>query len=865
MSSSSLRWQRMFAVVVLLVMVTASFSVASNAANAKPEPVYKTLKGEAQAPMAFAVSQPLSMLAEKVNKAEIDSWPTPVEPNQYPIKEFIGGKQIPHQVVPSVDLSGRSLARPMIGPEKRLFDDVPSPGVDWQWAGLTQGTNRTWYSYGVYPPDTQGDVSATHYIQVVNIQIAIWDLTTSQQWTTAPKTLFVGPINTLWAGSGMACEFSEDGDPVVIYDEYAGRWLVSQFEVSTGNYECIAVSATSDPMGIWYLYQYSFPVMNDYPKFGVWHDGYYMSINQFNPSWAGQGVVVFDRAAMLAGTPASMIYIDTSAACVLGTEPECVLGGMIPSDADGITAPTGNQVFMEFDDDAWGYSVDQLQMWEMVPNWGLGTATFTHLVDLPTAAFDSEVCPGYSRNCIAQLGTTVGLDAISDRLMYRLQFRDFGTHKSMVVNHTVDVINASSAVKGQAGIRWYELRNTGSGWSIYQQGDYAPDTKNRWMGSAAMDDVGNIALGYSVSDATIYPGIRYAVHLASDPLGTMRDETTLVSGGGAQTGTGYRWGDYSMMSVYPAAAGGCDFVYTQEYLRGTTPAEWYTWLGWFHNASCYSGDTTSPDTLISNTGTAGPGSTTAEFSFSGTDNVAVSSYECSLDGSAFAACTSPKNYTGLANGSHTFEVRTIDTSNNVDWTPASHTWTINIGSATFVSQGVNDGSIIETTEISGLGGIVNSTDGAFYVGDYLADRQVKGFLSFDTSALPDGAVVTGATIQMRYQGVVGTNPYTTHGPLRVDIVNPFFGTGVNLVASDFQAAFGASNVAACGAVPVAFWYSCDMEGAFGSVSVTGTTQFRLWFNLDDNDDLGVDLVRFYSGNHPTAAYRPILVVNYYIP
>lgn len=872
MTTTNLRWQKVLGVMVILVMVAASFSIQSNVASAKPAPVYKTLTGNAQAPVGYAVSQPLSALAEKMDKSEtiVDGTEDGV------VREFAGGQQIPRQVVRNTfNLPGRDADRPVIEPKAKVIDP-PAPGLDWQWAGVSQGVNRAWYGYGVYPPDTQGDISEYHYIQVVNIQMAIWDLWNVSAVGT-PYTLFVGPINILWQGSGLtACEASADGDPVVVFDEYADRWVLSQFALPNYPagpfYECVAVSATNDPMGVWYLYEYSFPVMNDYPKFGVWHDGYYMTINQFDPAsspaWRGQGVVVFDRATMLVGGAAPMIYIDTYAACT-STEPECYLGGMLPTDADGSTAPTGNQVFMQFDDDAWGYSVDQLQLWEFVPDWGLSTATFTHLVDLPTTAFDSEVCPGYARNCLAQSGTTAGLDAISDRLMYRLQWRDFGSYQAMVVNHTVDVINASSAVKGQAGIRWYELRDTGSGWGIYQQGDVAPDTKNRWMGSAAMDGMGNIALGYSVTDATMYPGIRYTVHLVTDPLGTMRAETTMVSGAGAQTGTGYRWGDYSMMSVYPEGFfdSGCDFVYTTEYLRGTTPAEWYTWLGWFHNASCYSGDVVVPDTLISSTGTASPTTTTAEFTFSGTDDVLVASYECSFDGSAFAACTSPKSYTGLVDGPHTFEVRAVDSSANVDPTPASYSWTISIPKtvATFVSQAANDGFIVESSEFSGIGGLANSLGGFYYQGDFFADKQVKAFLSFDTTAIPTGAIITEARIEMRYQGTVGTNPFTTHGPLMVDIANPYFGTGVALAAGDFQAASSASNVFACATVPVASWYTCNMASSFGLINEAGTTQFRLQFTLDDNDDLGADFLRFYSGNYGTAAYRPVLVVTYYVP
>jgi hypothetical protein len=862
-------WQRLLSFTVLLVvLLTAARPVQVQASAPQAS---RSLTGRAQPPVGFAVSQPLRSI--QVDKVEV----APDSGGDTPYKEFRGGLPIPRTVVgnraqgnrPGIDLS-----RPEIQPGAKVVDP-PAPGLDIGWAGLSQGVNRVWYGYGVYPPDTQGDVGPNHYIQVVNTQMAIFDLTQPSAVST-PKTLFVGPINKLWQSSGLtACEQSQDGDPVVLYDEYANRWLVSQFALpnypNPPFYECIAVSATGDPMGSWYLYQYSFPVMNDYPKFGVWHDGYYMSINQFkpwtSPAWAGQGVVVFNKAAMQAGNPAaSMIYIDTMTACTNGTQPECFLGGMLPADADGTTPPSGPEIFMQFDDDAWGYSPDQLQMWTMVPNWVNGTATFTHLADLATAPFDSEVCPGYARNCIPQKDTTVGLDAISDRLMYRLQFRDFGSYKAMVVNHTIDVDNAPSSVKGRAGVRWYELRDTGSGWSIYQQGnvDFA-DGKNRWMASAAMDDVGNIAIGYSVSNASMYPGIWYTVHQVNDPLGTVRAEKPIVSaGGGAQTGTGSRWGDYSMMSVYPQGAGGCDFFYTTEYLRGTTPAEWYTWIGAFHNPSCYTGDVTPPNTTI----TSDPGTTihshSATFAFSGSDNVAVSSFECSLDGAAFAACTSPLTYNNLTIGTHHFEVRAVDSSSNVDPTPATFDFTVDLTVSTFKSRAAYDGWILESGENTNVGGTLNATSAYLVVGDNAQNKQYKSVLDFNTAPLPDNAVIVSAYLKVKKAAIVGTNPFTTHGNLWVDVRKPFFGSARALQLADFAAAAGGLQVGSFGSTPASGWYTADVTSGTSYINLTGTTQFRLYFNLDDNNDMGADYLKFFSGN-AIVANRPVLVIEYYTP
>ena len=158
--------------------------------------------------------------------------------------------------------------------------------------------------------------------------------------------------------------------------------------------------------------------------------------------------------------------------------------------------------------------------------------------------------------------------------MWRLQYRNFGTHETLVGNFTVDVADYSN----HAGIRWFELRKTGGGsWSIYQEGTYSPDAHHRWMGSVAMDGNGNIALGYSVSSGTLYPSIRYATRLASDATGTLQGEVTLVAGTASQTSAN-RWGDYSSMNVDPSDD--ATFWYTNEYLTSSGQG-WQTRIGRF--------------------------------------------------------------------------------------------------------------------------------------------------------------------------------------------------------------------------------------------------------------------------------------------
>ncbi len=699
---------RLFSVLAVVMVAFLLVSMVSPmTATARPAKVVQPFStGTAVAPDYFAVNTVGLQAYTAPVRIREPKGAVEVDPNYGVIQETLGSLQIPRTIVNRPD-SFHGGPKPweqnragMIGPDKRYFED-PAPSYDAWWNGLNQGSNRTVFGAGVLPPDTNGAASSDYYVQTINGTIAIWDLGGLTNWGAFPKTIYgPAPISTLWNGSGDAiCENNDDGDPIVLFDEGLQVWLVSQFALpnypAAPFYQCIAVSQTDNPMGAWNLYRYSFNVMNDYPHFGVWQDGYYMSINQFSGgSWAGQGVAVFERAVMSSATPATaatarMIYINTFNDCT-SAEAQCYLGGMLPSDTDGVAAPASTpNFFMQFDDDAWGYSPDQLQIWKFETNWGAGTATFTHLADLPVNSFDSEVCTGYSRNCIPQPGTTRKLDAIADRLMYRIQFRNFAVdtpavgepaHFTLVTNHTVDVNQDPTNVNYHAGVRWYELRSTDGGatWGVYQQGDLAPNAQHRWMASAAMDAMGDIAVGYSVSSSSLYPTIAWSARQYTDPLNTLpRTEYVLLppaTAAGAQTNAASRWGDYSMMDV----ADNCQFFFTSEYLRGTTSAEWYTAVGAFSFDSCWNSDVTPPTgTTIDGFPTDPSNSTTAGFTFSNPNTAGdLDSFECSMDGGSWATCTSPKTYTGLSLGSHTFEVRAQDTNGNFETTPASYTWTV---------------------------------------------------------------------------------------------------------------------------------------------------------------------------------------------
>jgi uncharacterized cupin superfamily protein len=584
MSTKKLRWLQIIGILVIASMLLSFTGPKTSSAAAQ---------GPAKASKTVSV-QPATRQGNLASLANTPIVSKQFDTSDLPVIELPYNKQLPK--AHNVTGNGQAPSGAFIDPAKKVFDD-PMPG-SFQWEGLNQGANRTLFGYGVYPPDTNGATSGDvntqgFYIQTVNTTFAIWDYSQYNISGYWPKTVYgPAPIYTLFSSMGGACANTNDGDPIVQFDKGAQRWLVSQFALPfypSGPFsECIAISKTSDPTAGWYTYEFQFTNMPDYPKIGVWPDGYYMTTNQFasgTGAWSGAGVTVFDRAAMLAGSPASMFFFDTGAYCNQLGGDWCGLGGMLPGHADGaFPAPGTPNYVIQADDDAWGYPVDQLELWQIAVNWPAGTAVMSHQLDLTVNPFDSEVCLNYTRNCIQQPGTTQGLDAITDRLMANLQFRDFGDYQAMVTNHTV---NAGSALSAHAGVRWYELRRDaahGYKWYVYQQGDYAPDADSRWMGSIAMDKVGNIALGFSVSGAATFPSVRYVGRQVGDPLGTLpRTERTIAAGGGSQTGTAARWGDYSSMSL---AEDGCSFVYTNEYLRGTTPVEWYTRMGTFDFANC---------------------------------------------------------------------------------------------------------------------------------------------------------------------------------------------------------------------------------------------------------------------------------------
>jgi len=244
-----------------------------------------------------------------------------------------------------------------------------------------------------------------------------------------------------------------------------------------------------------------------------------------------------------------------------------------PSDLNGPPPANGTPNFFLRQVDGQRFSgQDRLELFAFAVNWtNPAASTFQLVTNLPTAAFDSVLCTADLLGaCVPQPGTNQRLETLTAWPMFRAQYRNFGTHEVLLLNHTVDATG-----QDRAGIRWYELRRSpGGAWTIFQQATHSPDDTHRWMGSIAMDAVGNITLGYSVASTQTFPGVRIATRRPSDPTGTLGSEITVVNGGGSQTHSSARWGDYGSMDVDPSQP--CTFWYTTLYYASTSVAGWRT-------------------------------------------------------------------------------------------------------------------------------------------------------------------------------------------------------------------------------------------------------------------------------------------------
>ena len=391
-----------------------------------------------------------------------------------------------------------------------------------------------------YPPDPSGAAGPNHFVQAVNTAYKVYN-------KTGGTVAGAFSLSSLWSGS------SNDGDPIVLYDKYADRFVITQFN---GNDQIlVAVSTTNNPAGSYYAYTFvpQPGVFPDYPKYSVWTDGYYCTSNVGVPG----NMAVFDRTKMLVGNPAAGM-MTVSYPSVPNNGFFCPLAG----DADGQLPPNGTPCpLFSYEDDTWATgAADQLRIYNFNTDW-VTPANTTLTLDTLLATPPIDVNFNVNWDDVQQPGTSQKLDALSGVLTFRAPYRVWTGYNSVVISHAV-IVNSTTK---QVAIRWYELRQDANTkkWSIYQQSTYAPDADNRWVSSLAMDDNGSIGMAYAVSGASTSVSLRYTGRLASDPLGQMTfTETTAIAGSGAQNFTN-RFGDYSQTSLDPD---GITFWHTGEYL-----------------------------------------------------------------------------------------------------------------------------------------------------------------------------------------------------------------------------------------------------------------------------------------------------------
>lgn len=480
--------------------------------------------------------------------------------------------------------------------------NIPSTLANFE--GISNQDNFNIFGFRVNPPDPVGDVGPNHYVEMVNLAVGIY---------SKSGTLLLGPVDigALWAGFAVEDCTDPSGDPIVVYDQLADRWILTQFTTrgldppfTDPFYNCVAVSTTGDPTGSYYRYAFRtqpdledggffFP---DYPKYGVWTDSYVMTTRDFGfDDRYGISVYALEKNKMLNGQPARAVQFFLEDRNV----PLNLIGdGLLPADIDGKQKPKNDTaipiVGTQDDDWVYGATADKVNIWDLRVKWrSTPTASLELNTQLAVTPFDSNFPCGAlgARDCLPEPGITNQaqfLDVLSyrQRPSHRLAYRNFKGYEALVTTQSVE------ASANQAGQRWYEIRRNGAGdYSLFQQGTFAPaDGVHRWMGSIAQNKKGGMALGYSVVNATnVFPGIRYTGRLPGDAAGQMTlGEGTVINGTGVQTTTNSRWGDYTSMNIDPVDD--CTFWYVNEYYtaagQASSTAGWQTRIASFKLPGC---------------------------------------------------------------------------------------------------------------------------------------------------------------------------------------------------------------------------------------------------------------------------------------
>ena len=412
----------------------------------------------------------------------------------------------------------------------------------------------------VAPPDTNAAVGDTQVVQWVNLCYAVFD---------KDGNLLAGPLPSshFWAGFNSRCATNQS-DPIIQWDKANHRWVASQNVFSRPYLTCVAVSKTADASGQYYRYVFSQPGFPDYPKWGLTPNVYYQTQNDFGRngfSFVGVNVCAYNGAAMRAGTKAKRV-------CILDTH--TFDDSMLPADNDYVpsspTTTTPPEVLLgSIDNFNPGSNVYKYVFTVNLTN---GTATLAGVGGtMPIAVPAYLLACGGIVNCVLQPGVRDPLDALGDRLMYRLALFNDGTTQHFLVTHSVDNVTATA-------VRWYEFQapSGSTALTLHQSGETPDDGEYRWMGSVAYDKYGDIALGYSRSSAVSgdYPSLYLSGQTAGESQGTTDTESLIFQGSGSQTDTSGRWGDYSSMAL--DGTDSCSFWYTTEYYPATASFAWNT-------------------------------------------------------------------------------------------------------------------------------------------------------------------------------------------------------------------------------------------------------------------------------------------------
>lgn len=532
-----------FSALALAMLFNGSLSAQDSTHQLPPE---ASARAQANAAVQFDVSQPLQELPLEV--------PSGQGPRVMHEEHIPKPKKVIPRGVPFQDSVLQTSAEPLVAAMR--IENMESLSIG--------GTALD--CEGVAPPDANLAVGTTQVVQWVNTCYAVFNKSTG--------ALVAGPFagNHFWSGFGGACQSQNSGDPVILYDKMANRWIATQNTFSSPHMTCIAVSVTSDATGRYY--RYAFPQNAgdpDYPKWGVWRDGYYQSNNIFGGKLGfAAEACAYDRTKLLAG--------NSTAKQICFLAPTSWDDSLLPADIDsqGDLPPAGQPEMYLGSLDTGAAIASGVFEYLFHANFTTPSLStfqgFSGTMRISVPQFKLS-CGGLGDgDCVPQKGTSYRLESEGDRLMYRLAYRNFGSHQSWVVAHDV------TAPSGHMAERWYEFRSSEASTrpTLYQAGTYAGppgDANNRWMGSVAMDKLGDIALGFSISGTGMYPSIHYTGRTPSSPLGVMGAEDVIINGAGSQTATSNRWGDYSSMAVDP---NGCTFWYTNEYYLSTSSFNWHT-------------------------------------------------------------------------------------------------------------------------------------------------------------------------------------------------------------------------------------------------------------------------------------------------